>query len=110
MLKSVIVAGALALATVSFCAPAGAADRKVNIINKTKHTMSEFYASVVGADDWEEDILGSDELAPGESVEVDIDDGSGKCKFDFMGVFDDGEKVVKKNINVCTTGQFSFTE
>jgi hypothetical protein len=95
------LAGALAVA---------AADRKVTIVNDTRHTMSEFYASNIGANAWEEDILGEDELAPGESVEVDIDDGTGKCRFDFQGVFRDGDKVVKRNVNVCKIGSFTFTD
>lgn len=31
------------------------------------------------------------------------------CKFDFPGVFAGGQKFVKNNVNVCTTGVFSFT-
>ncbi|QZO02406.1 hypothetical protein K6K41_15970 [Chenggangzhangella methanolivorans] len=89
---------------------ADAANRKVNIRNKTSQTMTEFYASNTGSQDWEEDILGSQELEPGEKIEIDIDDGSGKCKFDFQGVFADGEKVIKRNINVCQIETFSFTE
>lgn len=109
-MKLFYAAGAFALGAALLCAPAGAADRKVVIKNETSHSMTEFYASNTGTNEWEEDILGKDELGVDEEVEVDIDDGSGKCKFDFMGVFDDGEKVVKKNINVCQVGTFSFTE
>lgn len=101
---------ALAIAVAGACGHASAADRKVTIKNATKHSMTEFYASTTGTDEWEEDILGADELAAGEEIEIDIDDGSGKCKFDFQGVFDDGDKVVKKNINVCTVGTFTFTQ
>lgn len=110
MSKLSLSVGALALAGLFACGEAHAADRKVTIVNKTSHVMTEFYASNTGTEEWEEDILGSDELDSGEEVEVDIDDGSGKCKFDFMGMFADGEKVVKKGVNVCTTGTFSFTE
>lgn len=87
-----------------------AADRKVTVHNATSQTLTEFYASNTGTDDWEEDILGKQELAPGEEIEVDIDDGTGKCKFDFQGVFEDGDKVVKTGINVCQVGTFTFTE
>jgi len=86
-----------------------AANRVVTIHNKTDVLMTEFYASNVDTDDWEEDILGEDVLRPGQSFDVDIDDGTGACRFDFKGVFDDGDEVVKKNVNVCKVGSFSFT-
>lgn len=110
MTKLLLSAGAVALAGMFVCGVASAADRKVTIVNKTRHSMVEFYASNTGTQDWEEDILGTDELAKGEEIEIDIDDGTGKCKFDFMGVFDDGDKVVRNGVNVCTTGTFTFTD
>lgn len=91
-------------------ASAHAANRVVTIVNKTDVLMTEFYASTVETDSWEEDILGEDVLRPGQSVDVDIDDGSGACRYDFKGLFDDGDEVVKKNVNVCKIGTFSFTD
>jgi hypothetical protein len=90
--------------------PASAADRRVKIVNGTSVAMTEFYASNAGTDEWEEDILGEDVLGPGESVMVDIDDGSGYCRFDFKGVFDDGTDAVKRKVDVCTVATFTFTE
>lgn len=109
-MRSFYVVAAVALGLAVFGGAASAADRKVEIKNETSHSMTEFYASNTGENDWEEDILGKGELAAGESIEVDVDDGSGKCKFDFMGVFDDGDKVVKNGVNVCKTGTFTFSD
>jgi hypothetical protein len=85
-------------------------DRRVRIINETTHTMMRFYASNIGRSDWEEDILGQSTLAPGNSVVINIDDGSGYCLYDFKGVFDDGEEVIKNRIDVCKLDSFRFTE
>ena len=85
-------------------------DRRVRIINETKHTMMRFYASNVGQTSWEEDILGQSTLAPGSSVVINIDDGSGYCLYDFKGVFDDGEEVIQNRIDVCKIESFRFTE
>ncbi|WP_020178790.1 hypothetical protein [Methylopila sp. M107] len=109
MKSRIFAAGALALGFVLSCASAGAADRKVTIQNLTSSTMTEFYASNTGQDDWEEDILGKGQLNPGEEIEIDIDDGTGKCKFDFQGVFGK-QKVVKRNVNVCKVGTFTFND
>jgi len=87
-----------------------AENRHVTIINHTKHTITHFYASNTGTNDWEEDILGKDELGRGESIDIDIDDGTGKCKFDFKAVFADGDSLEKSNINVCEIESYEYTE
>ncbi len=96
---------AASLATTAFAD----ANKKVKIINETRHTMVQFHASRVGTNDWEEDILGQDSLSVGNSVVVNFatDD---YCLYDFLGVFDDGDKVEKHRINVCEISSFRFTE
>ncbi|MCJ2035667.1 hypothetical protein [Methylobacterium sp. J-068] len=89
--------------------PAGAANRKVDIVNKTGMAISHFYASSTGTDDWEEDILGRDVVDTGETFEIDIDDGTGACRFDFKAVFDNGKSIIRKNINVCEISSFTYT-
>ena len=97
--------GLLALAAL---APAAAADRRVDIVNSTGLTMTEFYAPNTGTNDWEEDILGQDVLENGDTVEVNIDDGSGKCVFDFKAVFESGQELVRNRINVCQISTFTY--
>lgn len=105
---------AIALVAVAFAvvAPAAsnAADRRVNIINETSVTMREFYASNIGTNNWEEDILGDSVLRPGRSVRINIDDGSGYCVFDLKAVFVDGDVVIKRRFNVCRESSWTVTE
>lgn len=104
---------ALTLATAFFAltnSSAMALERKVTINNQTSFVIVEFYASNTGTTDWQEDILGSDVLGSGESVVVNIDDGSGYCKFDFLAVFDDGDQLVSADNNVCELDEFNFTD
>lgn len=90
-------------------APAArAADRHVEIVNKTGHTMTSFYASKVGAKSWEEDILGQDTLDNGDTVTININDGTGACKFDFKAVFEGGGSVEKGGIDVCKISTFTY--
>jgi hypothetical protein len=86
-----------------------AANRHVDIINKTGMTLSEFYASNTGANDWEEDILGRQTIANGETFDMNIDDGTGACRFDFRAVFENGGESIKRNVNVCQISTFTFT-
>lgn len=89
---------------------AAALDRKVRINNQTSFDIIEFYASSTGTTSWEEDILGSDILPAGGSVMINIDDGSGYCKYDFLAVFEDGDELVSESNNVCELSQFNFTD
>ncbi len=78
------------------------ANRVVTIGNATGVTMVRFYASNVNRTTWEEDILGTSVLPSGSSVDINIDDGTGACLFDFKAVFADGDEVIENNFNVCT--------
>ena len=99
-----------AVATVAAAAagPALAEDRRVRLINDTGFTMVRFYASRVSTDDWEEDILGDSVLRSGASVMVNIDDGTGACRYDFKAVFDDGDELVRNDINVCRITSYRY--
>ncbi|GJD96511.1 hypothetical protein [Methylobacterium iners] len=109
MLKvSLVALGAAALCVASL-AGASAANRRVDIVNNTGMVISEFYASNTGSDNWEEDILGRDVIADGETFDINIDDGTGKCRFDFKAVFDNGKSLVRNNINVCQISTFTYT-
>jgi hypothetical protein len=105
IISPLAVTGFLAVSAIS---AASAANRHVDIINATGMTMAEFYASATNADDWEEDILGSDTLADGEVFDVDIDDGTGACKFDFKAVFTDGTSHVRRSVDVCSISKFTY--
>jgi hypothetical protein len=91
-------------------ADASALDRRVRINNQSSYDIYEFYASNTGTNSWEEDILGKDILPAGSSVMINIDDGSGYCKYDFRAVFEDGDVVVSSDNNVCELAQFNFTD
>ena len=89
---------------------AQAEDRHVAVVNGTSHTMVSFFASNTGTNSWEEDILGVDTLDAGATANIDIDDATGACHFDFKAVFDDGTSSVAHDINVCTTVSYTYTE
>ena len=98
----------LGLAVLAFAVPASAANRHVDVVNKSGKVLKHFYASTPDSDSWEDDILGRDVLEDGDSFDANIDDGSGACKFDFKGVFADGGSAVRKNVDVCQISTFTF--
>jgi hypothetical protein len=76
--------------------------------NSSGYTLSRFYASPTYLSSWEYDILGSNVLPSGRDVRVRINDGRSTCWYDFMSVFSDGEKVVKRQINICKLGRYTI--
>ncbi len=76
-------------------------DRNVTIANQTGRTVYRFYGSNVGTSSWEEDILGSNVLGPYSSVNINFNDGTGHCNFDFKIEFADGGTYTDYDINVC---------
>ena len=87
---------------------AAALDRRVRINNNSSYDIIEFYASNTGVSNWQEDILGRNILPAGNSVIINIDDGTGYCKYDFLAVFEDGDELVKYDNNVCELTDFSY--
>lgn len=100
-----LLAGVMALITTQ---AAYALDRRVTIVNDTNFDIIRFYGSNKGSKSWEEDILGSDILSAGSSVHINFDDNSGYCKFDFKAVFSDDDVLIRKNVNICEIGTFTY--
>jgi hypothetical protein len=99
---------ALAASALAFAAaPAQAEDVHFLLINQSGYDLYEFYASPTDVSSWEEDILGADILATGESVEVIIADGRTQCDYDLRMVFEDGD-VLEDTVNVCETGSYTI--
>jgi hypothetical protein len=42
-------------------------------------------------------------------VTININDGTGACKFDFKAVFEDGKSLEKGNVDVCSISSFTYT-
>lgn len=85
-------------------------DRRVRIVNDSKHDIVGFHGTAVDVRDWGESLLGADVLAAGAAVVLDFEDGSGYCRFRFRAVFDDAVEVVRESVNVCEVGTYRYTD
>ena len=84
-------------------------NRRVRIHNNTGWTMTHFYASDSRVTSWEEDMLGSSVLGAGNSIMMNIDDGSGACLYDFKARFSNGQELTRYNVNVCQIADYYYT-
>ena len=105
--RSLIIA---ALALVA--APAAAEDLTFTLINGTSATMTRFYTSPVGVDQWEEDVFGQDVLGPGESIQITIADGRTVCNYDMRFDFEEGSGLdtTTDSQNLCELGTYTIHE
>ena len=112
VMKRIALAAAATLASLMVTTSANADNhnRRVLVVNDTRHTLLRVYGSNVGTDQWEEDVLGSSTLDPGERVTVNFDDGTEYCNYDLKAVFDDGDEVIRRRFNVCTQSQWVIHE
>jgi hypothetical protein len=85
-------------------------DRYVELVNNSHLAVTSFYASNVGADSWEEDILGNGILPPGYHVRVNLEDGTSYCRFDLKTRFADGTSIVRRNVDVCAVATYTLTD
>lgn len=89
--------------------PAFALNRHVTVTNNTRTAIVEIHVSNAGTGNWQEDILGRDFLLPGDSLLVDVDDRSGRCRLDFKAVFDDGASLIRRDVNVCGIESYAIS-
>lgn len=106
LFNRVLIAAAFLAA---FATSAAAQERWVRIINQSGYTLVEFYGSNKGSNSWEEDILGSSVVYNGSSVNINFDDGTGYCIFDFKAVFSGGQVVTKYGVNICELDSYTYT-
>lgn len=100
LLVTAAIAAAIAL-------PAAALDRRMTIVNQTGVTMNNFYATNTGNQSWGKDWLGSQVMPSGSQMQVDFDDNSGYCLFDFRAIFVDGDELIDQ-VNVCEIGTYTY--
>ena len=110
MFKKFVIAASLAatLATPAFAGTDGR-DRRVVVVNSSSQVLRELYASPVTSSNWEEDLLGSGVLQPGQNIRANIDNGSNACQYDLKVVMADSREHIRRNVNVCSVSRWTIT-
>jgi hypothetical protein len=109
VMKMTILAGSVLFAT-TMTSSAKNYDRYVEVVNNSHLAITSFYASNIGSDSWEEDILGHGVLPSGNHVRVNLDDGTSYCRFDLKTRFADGTSVIRRNVDICSVTQYTLTD
>ncbi len=105
-MKALFVASALLFSLVA--SPALAAEETLTVNNRTGYTISEIYIAPASSDNWEEDVMGRDELETNTSVDIDFSKSEDTCKWDLRAVYDDKSDAVWRNIDLCKISTISL--
>lgn len=97
---------------IAFAPAAQAEDLEFTLTNDTSAVIMFFHASPTGVDEWEDDVLGSEVIGPGESVSVTIADGRDVCEYDMRFEFDEesGLEVLEDTQDLCALGAYTVEE
>jgi hypothetical protein len=74
-------------------------DPSFRLVNRGRSAVNELYASAEGEDDWGEDRLGEETVAPGAARVVRLPNG--QCLYDVRIVYANGEATEKRHLNLC---------
>ena len=100
----------LAMAAGGTAAQARHMTHDLDLVNRSRATVASFFASNTGADHWDVDLLARHVLQPNHFVQLDLDDQSGVCHYDFKMVLTDGSTVIRRNVNVCERRIYTLTD
>ena len=97
------LAGAALIGPVSHLA---AADDKlhanvIEFVNETPQTVMFIYAHMENVTDWEDDLLGTEVLEPGDSFKVDLNLGPGRCEYEIMVHLADEQRLHYRRFDAC---------
>ncbi len=79
--------------------------RRVTLVNGFSRTVREAYLSPADDDDWGEDVLGDQVIAPNGRQTVTLEGG---CQADLRIVFDNDAAEERRDIDVCALGTIAL--
>ena len=78
------------------------------VVNMTGVTIAELYVSPHTTNDWEEDILGQDMLANGESLNIHFSRTEKAAKWDLKIVDKEGNSIEWENLNLLEISKLTL--
>lgn len=84
-------------------------NRRVRIHNQTGWVLTGLQVTDVRREDWRLATLGRDAVPTGESVMVNVDDGTGACVYLIRAEFSNGQSLERTNVNACQIADYYFT-
>ncbi len=102
---------ALAALAIAFVSPAHAqeATQDFTLVNKTGYELKHVFVSPSKSENWEDDVLGRDTLADGETVAIQFHRDNKTCHWDLKVVYSvDDTHAIWGNIDLCTVDKITI--
>ena len=106
-MRFVSIASALILSSVASVALAQS-PQDFTLVNRTGYTIDQVYVSPVKASDWQEDVLGQDQLENGQRVNITFPKRARTCNWDLKVVYDDNETAEWSGFNLCEVSRVTI--
>lgn len=85
-----------------FATAVHANDADFKLHNKTGYQIDEVYVSPHASSKWGRDIMGTNALGDGETVNITFPHGNGACQFDIRVKYNDDNSTAEwSNVNLC---------
>jgi hypothetical protein len=85
--------------------------RDFTLVNNTSIPLKSVYVSAADTNSWEEDVLGRDILAAGDSVNISFPKAeAGVCVYDIKVLGPVGESGFLYGVNLCSTSTVTFSD
>lgn len=108
-----MLAGGLLAAALMAVTPAVASDscnQNFTLVNDTGYSIREVYVSPTRVSDWQEDVMGSDVLDAGQSVDISFQRDARAHHWDLKVVYDDDDSTaVWTNFDLCTISEITLS-
>ncbi|MEJ5018723.1 hypothetical protein WH297_03065 [Ochrobactrum vermis] len=111
-MKLLNIIGIASAVLITFVSASKADDLVFNLKNGTNSTLTHFYTSPVGVNDWEGDVFGDQVLNPGETIKITIADGRRVCNYDMRFEFQDSDDLdtTTDTQNLCEMSTYTIEE
>ncbi|MBF0178545.1 MAG: argininosuccinate lyase [Magnetococcales bacterium] len=108
-MKRIAALGALLSTTLLSGALLAGANQDFTLVNKTGYTLDKVFVSPSKSDDWEDDVLGRETMADGETVPIHFSRGTTTCTWDLKVVYtDDDSTAVWHDIDLCSVSKITI--
>ena len=104
-MRNLLIAATLLAAS---AAPALAGDQDFKLVNRTGYQIDEVYVSRSSSKHWGKDMMGSDALAAGESVDLEFSAPSNVCSWDMYVKYNDGDTAQWNSLNLCNINKVTL--
>jgi hypothetical protein len=87
---------------------AQAGDQDFALLNRTGYQIDEVYVSRSSSRNWGGDIMGSDALENGRSVNITFNAPDNVCRWDMKVKYNDGDEATWNSLNLCNISKVTL--